>query len=69
MSSKRENQLSIKNFFGLSTTSQVSSPDKDDRNFDLNENLDILGHNEKLDMLGHMKNVKGGTYHPKEKKN
>lgn len=47
--------------FRWSTKFQVSSPNKDDRNFDLNEDLDILGHNEKIDMLGHMKNVKGGT--------
>ena len=48
MSQGKKNQISIKKFFGWSTTSQVSSP-KDDRNFDLNENLDILGHNEGCD--------------------
>lgn len=49
MSQRKKNQTSIKMFFGWSTTSQVSSPNKDDRNFDLNEDLDILGHNEGCD--------------------
>ena len=44
--SKKKNQSSIKRFFGWSTTSQASSPDNQNRNFDLNEDLNILGHDE-----------------------
>ena len=53
MSSKKGNQLSIKKFFGWSNTSQASLPDKEDHDFDLNEDLDVLGHNEEYDILEH----------------
>jgi hypothetical protein len=46
MSQRKKSQPSIKKFFGWSTTSQVSSPNKEEHNFDLNEDLDILGYNE-----------------------
>jgi len=44
--SKKKNQPSIKNLFEWSTTSQVSSPNKEEHQFDLNEDLNILGYNE-----------------------
>ena len=46
MSQRKKNQSSIKRFFGWSTTSQASLPDNQNRNFDLNEDLNILGHDE-----------------------
>jgi len=49
MSQSKKNQPSIKKFFGWSSASQVSTPDTNNRNFDLNEDLDILGHNEECD--------------------
>ena len=49
MSQSKKNQSSIKNFFGWSLTSQVPSPNIENRNFDLNEDLDIFGDNEECD--------------------
>lgn len=48
MSQTKKNQPSIKKFFGWSTSSQVSSPNKEDRIFDLNKDVHILGHNEEF---------------------
>ena len=53
MSLKKGNQLYIKKFFGWSTTSEASFPDKEDHDFDINEDLDVLGHNEEYDILEH----------------
>ena len=46
MSQRKKNQSFIKRFFGWSTTSQASSPNNQNRNFYLNEDLNILGHDE-----------------------
>ena len=45
----KKNQSSINNFFGWFPTSQVLSPNIENRNFDLNKDLDIFGDNEECD--------------------
>ena len=53
MFSKKRNLLSIKKIFGWSTTFQASLPNKENHDFDLNEDLDVLGHNEEYGILEH----------------
>ena len=64
MSQTERNQSSIKKFFGWSLTSQVPSPNIENRNFDLNEDLDILGDNEECD-----EEFQGGEPSTQKKKN
>ena len=56
--------ISKKNLFGWSSRSQVPSPSIENCNFDLNEDLDILGDNEECD-----EELQGGESSTQKKRN